>query len=487
MPPPPHCILGPPMTTGAYDVWVFRIVHQDTGKPAPGVPVTVLDRAGNAEGHWVSDADGTVAIPRRETLKLRIRVGLRSEDPIELATATLGEGPTPLAAPTQLPATIGSIGHAGERPERAAATRPATGAGAGPRDGAVDFFSPATDSPSAMRYGVLIELEEYWQSLGVLWGELLYSVTLTPGDEAKLAVLDGRWRREAEGRERPLQILARMVGTSMLGDLTTALRPELQLDPLTLSEPGLEAAASDTVQIIRDRTERMSQALRRRPLGVVDAHADTPPGGAIRTVRNTTRDRLVTFHFFEPLERFKVMVRSPRVRPVIFVPFRLPNVATSDVVRRFGYIFRRTLLDRGLLPDLDRLLGGDEPRGGASTARLLEHVESNLLYYSTAIIAAGDAAARHTALAKLRDPMNRPLTDVIENAVVGRMGAAIALPLRSSAQLPPEWREPLAAYQARPLRAGDGFVVTIPHPGVWVSAQAHEAMQRQADSHEAAG
>src|SRR2546429_8867315 len=80
MPPSPQCILGPPMTTGANDVWVFRIVHQDTGKPAPGVPVTVLDRAGNAEGHWVSDADGTVAIPRRETLKLRIRVGLRSED-----------------------------------------------------------------------------------------------------------------------------------------------------------------------------------------------------------------------------------------------------------------------------------------------------------------------------------------------------------------------------------------------------------------------
>jgi len=33
----------------------------------------------------------------------------------------------------------------------------------------------------------------------------------------------------------------------------------------------------------------------------------------------------------------------------------------------------------------------------------------------------------------------------------------------------------------------DGFVVTIPHPGVWVSAQAHEPMQQQADSHEAAG
>src|SRR5256885_2082009 len=287
MPPPPHCILGPPMTTGANDVWVFRIVHQDTGKPAPGVPVTVLDRAGNAEGHWVSDADGTVAIPRRETLKLRIRVGLRSEDPIEL--------------------------------------------------------------------------EEYWQSLGVLWGELLYSVTLTPGDEAKLAVLDGRWRREADGRERPLQILARMVGTSMLGDLITALRPELQLDPLTVAEPGLEAVAADTVQLIRDRTERMSHALRRRPLGVVDAPADAPATGAIRHVRNTTRDRLVTFHFFEPLERFKVMVRSPRARPVLFVPFRLPNVATPDVIQRLGYPFPPPLPPPGPPPGPGRPLSRGRP------------------------------------------------------------------------------------------------------------------------------
>src|SRR2546422_6357792 len=36
---------------------------------------------------------------------------------------------------------------------------------------------------------------------------------------------------------------------------------------------------------------------------------------------------------YTTLFRSKVMVRSPRVRPVIFVPFRLPNVATPDVVR----------------------------------------------------------------------------------------------------------------------------------------------------------
>ena len=503
------------------DVWLFRIVHQDTGKPAQGVPVTVLDKGGNAAGHWVSDADGIVAVPRRDLLKLRLRVGLRSEDPIELATATLGDEPTPLAAPSHLPPSTSGAGERVVRelqvvhPAPAAGTPPPPARGPDPvdvpghvlyfqrlamfaerapaaasaaRDPVADFFSLAGEGSSAMRYGALIEVEEYWQSLGVQWGELLYSATLTPGDEAKLAVLDGRWRREAEGRERPLQILARMVGTSMLGDLVSALRPELQLDALTLTEPGLEAAAADTVQLVRDRTERMSNALRRRPLGVVDAPADAPATGAVRTVRNTTRDRLVTFHFFEPLERFKVMVRSPRARPVIFVPFRLPNVATPDVVRRFGYLFRRTLLDRGMLPDLERLLGGDEASVPAGArGRLLEHIEANLLYYSTAIISAGDPAARHVALSKLRDPAGRPLTDVVENNVVGRIGSAIALPLRSAAQLPAEWRDALAAYHAKPLRVTEGFVVTIPHPGVWVSAQAHEPMQQQADSQEAAG
>src|SRR5205823_14352599 len=77
-------------------------------------------RARTPAGHWAGHAAGPVAIPRRATPALRIRVGWGSEDPSELATPTLGERPTPLAAPTQLPPTIGSIGHSGERPAREA-------------------------------------------------------------------------------------------------------------------------------------------------------------------------------------------------------------------------------------------------------------------------------------------------------------------------------------------------------------------------------
>src|SRR3989449_5334256 len=117
------------------------------------------------------------------------------------------------------------------------------------------------------------------------------------------------------------------------------------------------------------------------------------------------------------------------------------------------------MLDRGLLPDLERLLSGDEPSAapaGGPRSRLLEHIEANLLYYSTAIISAGDPAARHVALSKLRDPARRPLTHVVEDTGIGRVGNAIALPLRSAGELPVQWRGARAPRQHPPPRASDG-------------------------------
>src|SRR3989475_7438081 len=116
------------MAAGMKQVWVFRIVHQDTGKPAQGVPVTVLEPPGNAAGYWVREGEGPVAIPRRDVPKLRLRVGLRTEDPIELDTATLGDEPIPLAAPSRLPPTSGGTRDAGERDLQAASPPPPRGA-----------------------------------------------------------------------------------------------------------------------------------------------------------------------------------------------------------------------------------------------------------------------------------------------------------------------------------------------------------------------
>src|SRR5207245_9644705 len=125
-------------------------------------------------------------------------------------------------------------------------------------------------------------------------------------------------------------------------------------------------------------------------------------------------------------------------------------------------VFRRAVRVRALQPDVDRRLSADggwsgEGKGGAGRPggahnRLLDHIEANLLYYSTAIISAGDPASRHAALAKLRDPSGRPLTDLVENTVLGRSGNAIGSPLRSADQLQRDWHDALAAYPARTPR-----------------------------------
>src|SRR5690349_8651493 len=90
------------MASSWQDSWTFRIVDQDTGASLSGVPVTVLDAANRSAGFWVSDADGVVQIPKHDGHRLRLRVGLRNEDTIELDARSLPDDPIPLAAPKGL-------------------------------------------------------------------------------------------------------------------------------------------------------------------------------------------------------------------------------------------------------------------------------------------------------------------------------------------------------------------------------------------------
>jgi hypothetical protein len=473
----------------ARDSWTFRIVDQASGAPVPGVPVTVLDDGGTPVSYWVSDAEGLVAIPRWDRPRLRLRVGLRSEEPIELDTKALGESPVPLAAPHR-GQPVAPTHAVGVDPAFAPPTQ-SVPAGAVPTQilryyriavlgGGASADSPAPadlseleapEDPAPIRYGVLFEIEQSWQQLGTETGDLLYSASLAPGDEVRAVVLDGRWRR-APQRERPLQIVGKMVGTPGLGDRSDAV----QLEPLPLTD--LAAAAAATVSGLAERTARMCASLRRRPLGVTELQGEPPEDAAIRTVRNSSTDAVVTYHFLEPLARYRVIVRAPHVRPAILVPFRLPNLATQEVIRQFGHVLKRGILDRALLADLDAVAASDQaPPSRATVARVCDHVAANLVYYSATIIAAGEPDQRHRALAKLRDPAGRILTDVIENTVVGRVGNYVAFALRSAEFAPPAYRAIIERDSARMQRLSEDLTVLLPIPGVWLRAEGAETGQ----------
>jgi hypothetical protein len=456
------------------DCWTFRIVDQDTGAAVPGVPVTVLEHGGRAGGYWVSDPDGLVRIPKHDQPRLRLRVGLRNEEAIELDARSLPDDPIPLTAPRDIPVAGAAAPFA---PSAAAPAPPDAGhlmrftrIGVLPQDSGLTAAPDAkTPEPTTVRYGVLLELELVWQSLGAQAGDTLYSISLGPGEEVKLAVSDGRWRKKPDARERPLQIVAKMVGARQLGDGMDAV----PLDPCVAA--NLPSAAADTVRLLAERTVRTCEALRRRAIGITELEGEKPAGASVRTLRNMRSEGVLTYHFVEPVERHRVIVRTPRFRPALLVPFRLPNIATREVVRRFGHVLRRNLLDRTLGPDIDQVLGADAPPA-AVEQRVYAHIAAHLPYYSATIIAAGDPAERFFALAKLRDPRGRPLTDIIENVVVDRVGNYVAFPLRSTDFTTPEWRSALLALavpasSAAQVRPSQEVIVTLPVPGVWLRSE----------------
>ena len=457
--------------TAWQDSWTFRIVDQDTGAAVPGVPVSVLESGGRAGGYWVSDSDGLVRIPKHDQPRLRLRVGLRNEEAIEFDARSLPDDPIPLTAPRDIsvPGTAAPSAPVAVPDTTTAQPQPGGGhlmrfarIGVFPQDR--DITEASSQDSTAVRYGVLIEIELVWQSLGAEAGGTLYSISLGPGEEVKLAISDGRWRKSADARERPLQIVAKMVGARQIGDGLDAM----PLDACVAAD--LSSAAADTVKLLAERTARTCEALRRRALGVTELDGEKASGATLRTLRNMRSEGVLTYHFVEPIERHRVIVRTPRFRPALLVPFRLPNIATREVVQRFGHALRRNLLDRNLGADFD-LVRGPDAVPAAVEQRVYAHIAAHLAYYSATIIAAGDPAERFFALAKLRDPRGHPLTDLIENTVVDRVGNYVAFPLRSVAHASPEWRSALTSSSGQPPRTSQEFSVTLPVPGVWLRSE----------------
>src|SRR6266550_3061754 len=266
--------------TAWQDSWTFRIVDQDTGAAVPGVPVSVLESGGRAGGYWVSDADGLVRIPKHDQPRLRLRVGLRNEEAIEFDARSLPDDPIPLTAPRDF--SVGRTPSPSPPPSPSPVSTPAAQPPPGhlmrfarisvlPKDR--DVTAESSRDSTSMRYGVLVELELVWQSLGSQAGGTLYSISLGPGEEVKLAVADGRWRKSPDARERPLQIVAKMVGARQIGDGMDAT----PLDLCVASD--LPSAAADTVKLLAERTARTCEALRRRAMGITEFDGDKGSGG----------------------------------------------------------------------------------------------------------------------------------------------------------------------------------------------------------------
>jgi len=111
-----------------------------------------------------------------------------------------------------------------------------------------------------------------------------------------------------------------------------------------------------------------------------------------------------------------------------------------------------------------------------SLARLISHLNANRTYYTAAIIGGGDAGLRHLILARYGNYNGKILADVVDNTVVGYVGNCIAFPLKSLADIPPNYLGNLTIEEARVLLANPPSesqerLITLPTPGIFAESQ----------------
>ncbi len=402
------------VTTETPDGWTLRLVHAGGG-PATGVPVTLLDEHGDPAGHWMSDADGHVSLPFQAGDRIRVRLGLRNEEPLTVDVGALDVGVVELVAPaTALPSVVERetaprlrAGSAVDRVERSETpghllayarllVAPAGTGGADPEapalagpvadgsglSGPVDFFETPEPVGEAARYGILLEMEQHWEPAGHAAGDLLYTAHVMPGEELHVAITDRRWAGGVEP-ERPIEAVAALVGDvspldGLRSDGVRSVEP-LALVPTPSGMFHLGPAVAETAATLAERAVRAGHLLRRRALAVriVSPGAESA-ATVVRTLRNPQADRVLAYHFYEALARSRVFTRLAHARPVVLVPFRIPPLATRSAVRQFAPILRRVLLDPALRPDLERVIDaapntpvGDTPP--VSELRLIAH------------------------------------------------------------------------------------------------------------------
>jgi len=383
------------------DSWTIRVLLADGGGPAVGVPVTLLDAHGDPGGHWTSDAGGEVTLPRQAGDRVRLRLGLRNEPPLTVEARELDRGVFEVTAPrSALPAVAEREPPSRHRERQERAETPghllafsrllvapsetpevaAEGVGSA-LTGPVDLIEGSEPSAETPRYGLLLEMEQYWEAAGHATGDLLYTAHVMPGEELRVAVTDRRWTQGEP--ERPIEAVAGLVGDAgpldaLRTDGVRSIEP-LALVPAPSGAYHIGPAVMETATTLAERAVRAGHLLRRRPLAVrVVSPATEPTDAVVRTLRNPHPDRPLAYHFYEALSRFRVFTRLAHVRPVVLVPFRLPALATRGSVRQYAPLLRRVLLDESLRPDLERLLAdvppahvGDAPP--VSELRLIAH------------------------------------------------------------------------------------------------------------------
>ncbi len=239
-------------------------------------------------------------------------------------------------------------------------------------------------------------VDEYlvtWSSLGHSLGEVLYSLTLAPGETVRLAAIDWSWdsatSREEQAseteelrhqthRDRTISETVKAAlkehqsGSSVMGGMAHSLGAS---GSANLGILGLGAASGDTNSIggatattngsrdlAAENVQRLSDSFAQasssqRELNstvVVQAHQAEKETIQTRTFTNYNHAHTLTVLYHEVLRHFRVTTKWIRRRRAILVP-RSPFAWDDASIRQHRTVLERALLDSAAAPGFDAL------------------------------------------------------------------------------------------------------------------------------------
>lgn len=229
-----------------------------------------------------------------------------------------------------------------------------------------------------MATGALLTFSQSWSALGLTLGQLLHSIALAPGESTRMALVD--WtRRNSASASDSIDESDRLSNTQMHGraltEVTEATSSEVQsgksettanstttqkgggagleIGPLALggsasksttttdvvsssSSFGERNMAANYAQHINDRTQQHASSSRSRRASIVrEVSQSEHESISTRVVTNYNHMHALSVQYYEVVQAFRTTTQLDRAERCVFIPVRLLDFSSLDVVDRW--------------------------------------------------------------------------------------------------------------------------------------------------------
>lgn len=261
-------------------------------------------------------------------------------------------------------------------------------------DGQVDIadLSQGGTGSSKPATGAIITAEQTWFAQGVALGSLLHSIALAPGESTRIAMVDWTRRTTAQTEEETEQkedLRNETAHSRSISEVTRAVANETQhgssvstslglsgnlgfaggFVALPVMAQGISAGGAatygratmvsassgqrnlfaDMTQDVSDRTLQVASSVRNRRASIVqEVTQQEKETLTTRTITNYNHMHALSVQYYEIVQIYRVTTRVSKVEKCLFIPMKVIDYWTSELIDRFRNILIMALPEGSL-------------------------------------------------------------------------------------------------------------------------------------------